>query len=80
MQLFTCLGFLLATSLFILRMWVDVLTMPVYLLIEDCALSVAIWEHNRIVTAIAMATWMVNLAACIYSVSVSQRTWIQLLN
>jgi hypothetical protein len=52
--------------------------MPVYLLIEGCALSVAIWEHNKIVTTVAMTTWMLNLAACIHSVSVSQRTWIQL--
>lgn len=58
----------------------DVLTIPVYLLIDGCALSVAIWEHNRIITAVAMTTWVLNLAACIHCVSVSRRTWIQLLN
>jgi hypothetical protein len=45
-------------------------------LIDGCALSVAVWERNRIVTTLATATWLANLAACLHCVFVSCRVWI----
>lgn len=36
----------------------------------------AIWEHNRIVTALAATMWLINFATCIYCMFIPWRTWI----
>ena len=35
-------------------------------LTDSCPLSVAIWERNKIVIAIAACSWLSNLGTCIY--------------
>ena len=64
MQFFSFGGFLFASSLIVLRAYVD-FSFASWLLLHDYIRRVEIWEHNKVVVGVSAATWLINLGACI---------------
>jgi hypothetical protein len=64
-QSFGYLGLAAASLLIVLRVYVVSIPFPSHVLIE--ASSVAIWNKNKIVVAIAASLWVTHVAAMIQS-------------